>query len=58
MQRVKTSENFAEEKKRLQKMSLFFQEISQKIEDITLTGFQRISGYLLETLCGRMLSPE
>ena len=50
----KTSENFAEAKQCSQKI---FQKISQKIEDITFTGFQSISGYL-RNLRGRLLSSE
>ena len=53
-QRVKTSENFAEEKKGSQKI---FQKIFQKIEDISFAGFYSISGYL-RNLRGRLLSSE
>ena len=48
-------ENFAEEKMFAEDISL--QKISQKIEDITFTGFYSISGYL-RNLRGRLLSSE
>ena len=34
-----------------------FQKISQKLEDVTFTGFSSISGYL-QNLRGRLLSSE